>query len=97
MKRFLMTAMSAIMALSLMACTDTGKEDEKKVSEGFIITDQAGRKVNFDKPAEKAISGYYIATSTVIGLGQKDKLVGVEMKADPVSYTHLTLPTILLV
>ena len=47
MKRFLMTAMSAIMALSLMACTDTGKEDEKKVSEGFIITDQAGRKVNF--------------------------------------------------
>lgn len=44
MKRFLMTAMSAIMALSLMACTDTGKEDEKKVSEGFIITDQAGRK-----------------------------------------------------
>ena len=26
MKRFLMTAMSAIMALSLMACTDTGKE-----------------------------------------------------------------------
>ena len=30
MKRFLMTAMSAIMALSLMACTDTGKEDEKK-------------------------------------------------------------------
>lgn len=95
MKRFLMTAMSAIMALSLMACTDTGKEDEKKVSEGFIITDQAGRKVNFDKPAEKAISGYYIATSTVIGLGQKDKLVGVEMKADQREIYKQAAPEIL--
>ena len=74
MKRFLMTAMSAIMALSLMACTDTGKEDEKKVSEGFIITDQAGRKVNIDKPAEKAISGYYIATSTVLVLVRRTSL-----------------------
>lgn len=37
MKRFLMTAMSAIMALSLMACTDTGKEDEKKVSEALSL------------------------------------------------------------
>lgn len=95
MKRFLMTAMSAIMALSLMACTDTGKEDEKKVSEGFIINDQAGRKVNFDKPAEKAISGYYIATSTVIGLGQKDKLVGVEMKADQREIYKQAAPEIL--
>ena len=35
MKRFLMTAMSAIMALSLMACTDTGKEDEMCIRDSF--------------------------------------------------------------
>ena len=70
-------------------CTDTDKEDEKKVSEGFIITDQAGRKVNFDKPAEKAISGYYIATSTVIGLGQKDKLIDVYKRQKYNSFPHL--------
>ena len=81
MKKFLMTAMSLLMAVSVLACSDKGKDEELKKQEGFTVTDQAGRKVTFDKPAEKVISGYYIATSTVIGLGQKDKLVGVEMKA----------------
>lgn len=82
MKKFLLMVMSLVMSVSLMACSDKGKDEETKKSESFIITDQAGRKITFDKPAEKAISGYYIATSTIIGLGQKDKLVGVEMKAD---------------
>lgn len=81
MKKFLMTAMSLLMAVSVLAYSDKGKDEELKKQEGFTVTDQAGRKVTFDKPAEKVISGYYIATSTVIGLGQKDKLVGVEMKA----------------
>ncbi|MFQ7537710.1 MAG: hypothetical protein ACLRL6_10395 [Clostridium sp.] len=95
MKKFLMTAMSLLMAVSVLACSDKGKDEELKKQEGFTVTDQAGRKVNFDKPAEKAISGYYIATSTVIGLGQKDKLVGVEMKADQREIYKQAAPEIL--
>lgn len=44
------------------------------------LTDQAGREVTLEAPAEKIVSGYYISTSACIALGLKDKLVGVEKK-----------------
>lgn len=48
----------------------------------FTLTDQAGRKVTFEKPAEKIVSCYYISSSLLIALGLQDKVVGIEMKAD---------------
>lgn len=48
----------------------------------FTVTDQSGREVSFDQPAETAASGYYISTTILLGLGQADKLTGVEMKAE---------------
>lgn len=78
MKRFMKGMLAFLLCLTMSACTqgDTPKEESIK------IIDQAGREVTLQQPAEKIVSGYYIATSTLIGLGQKDKLVGVEMKAD---------------
>lgn len=52
------------------------------VSYPLTVTDQAGRTVTFDKAPEKIASSYYISTSLVIALGCKDKLVGIEAKAN---------------
>ncbi len=46
------------------------------------VTDQLGREVTIEKEPEKIVSGYYISTSLLIALGQQDKLVGIEAKAD---------------
>lgn len=82
MKKFLVWAVSLLMVFSLAACSNDTASEKKEETTGFTITDQAGREVTFDEPADTAVSGYYIATSTIIGLGQEDKLKGVEMKAD---------------
>ncbi len=46
------------------------------------LTDAAGRAVTIQAKPERLISGYYITTSMLIALGQQDKLVGIEAKAD---------------
>lgn len=74
MKKLLSGLLCAGMILT--GCSQAPKET------GITVTDQAGREVTLEKPAEKVASGYYISTSTLIGLGHADKIVGVEMKAD---------------
>lgn len=78
MKRLWKSLLAVCLLITMTAC---GKSEDVKSSD-VTINDQAGRTVTLEKPAEKIVSGYYIATSTLIGLGHKDKLVGVEMKAD---------------
>lgn len=78
MKRLCKGLLAVCLLFMLSGC---GKTQDSKTSD-ITITDQAGRVVTLDQPAEKVVSGYYIATSTLIGLGQEDTLVGVEMKAD---------------
>ena len=46
------------------------------------LTDAAGRQVTIETEPETLVSGYYITTSMLIALGQQDKLVGIEAKAD---------------
>lgn len=87
----LVTTMSLLVGMS--ACTQQPNKETTK-TEGITIIDQAGRKVTLEKPAEKVVSGYYIATSTLLGLGQKDKLVGVEMKADKRPIYKMAAPEI---
>lgn len=82
MKKWIKLCMIFCMTLSLAACGESKKKQESPKNEGFTIVDQAGRKVHFEQPAHKVVSAYYISTSTIIGLGKKDTLVGVEMKAD---------------
>ncbi len=59
------------------------------------ITDQSGREVVIEEKPEKLVSGYYISTSTLISLGLKDKLVGVEAKADKRPIYKLSAPELI--
>lgn len=59
------------------------------------VTDQMGREVTFEKAPERIVSGYYISTSTLIGLGLEDKMVGVEAKADKRPLYKLSAPGLL--
>lgn len=48
----------------------------------LTVTDQAGREVTIESEPQRIVSGYYISTSALIALGQADRLVGIEAKAD---------------
>ena len=60
----------------------TGTDEYGPVTYPVTVIDQAGREVTIEKAPEKIVSGYYISTSLLIALGQEDKLVGIEAKAD---------------
>ena len=73
---------------------------EEYVIEDFIyypttVTDQAERRVMIRKQPERIVSGYYISTSALIALGQKDKLVGIEAKADKRPIYSLAAPELI--
>ncbi len=78
MKKMMKMLTILCLCFSLVACGNSQTE----TTGSFTIEDQAGREITFEEPAETAASGYYIATTTLIGLGCEDALVGVEMKAD---------------
>lgn len=50
----------------------------------IVLTDQTGREVTLETPAETLVSGYYISTSACIALGLKDRMVGIEKKIIPI-------------
>ena len=66
-----------------------------KEQEGITITDQAGRTVKLDGPAEKLVSSYYISTALLVALGCEDNLAGIEMKADTRALYRLAAPGLL--
>ncbi|RZT01121.1 ABC transporter substrate-binding protein [Cuneatibacter caecimuris] len=66
-----------------------------KEQEGITITDQAGRTVKLDGPAEKLVSSYYISTALLVALGCEDNLAGIEMKADTRELYRLAAPGLL--
>ena len=59
------------------------------------LTDAAGRQVTIETEPETLVSGYYITTSMLIALGQQDKLVGIEAKADTRPIYALAAPELL--
>lgn len=59
------------------------------------VTDQAGREVTIESEPQRIVSGYYISTSLLIALGQTDKLVGIEAKADTRPIYSLSAPQLL--
>lgn len=46
------------------------------------IIDQAGRTVTVNQEITRVVSAHYTATSLIVALGQQDKVVGLEMKAE---------------
>ena len=55
--------------------TEATETPNTSVSEEAV---EAGKS----QPAQRIVSGYYITTSACIALGLKDKMVGIEAKAD---------------
>lgn len=79
---------------STLTPTATEAPDQEESSE-ITVTDQAGRTVTLDAPAERIVSAYYISTATLIALGCEDNLVGIEMKADTRELYKLAAPQLL--
>lgn len=65
---------------------------QESVNYPLTVTDQTGRSVTIEKAPEKIASSYYISTSLLIGLGLKDKLVGIEAKANTRQIYKLAAP-----
>ena len=59
------------------------------------VTDQLGRQVVIEEEPQTIVSGYYISSSLLIALGQQDKLVGIEAKADSRPIYSLAAPELL--
>lgn len=75
---------------------ETEPVETQTVQAGPItVTDQAGREVTLEAPAERIVSCYYLATASLLTLGQKDKIVGIEMKADTRELYKLCAPEFL--
>lgn len=75
---------------------ETEESAEESTEEFSVtVTDQAGREVTITKLPEKLVSGYYISTSLLIGLGLEDKLVGIEAKAASRPIYALAAPQLL--
>jgi iron complex transport system substrate-binding protein len=96
MKKFLLCVLSAILCMTLVfssvACSGKGKTQ----TEGQVtVTDQAGRTVTLEKPAQKIVSFGYNQTYAVIALGLADRLIGIEAKANQRPIYSLAAPELL--
>lgn len=74
---------------------ETEREEEGKEQEQIVVTDQAGREVALEGPAEKIVSSYYISTALLIALGCEDALQGIEMKGETRGLYQLAAPGLL--
>lgn len=71
----------AVFFVSMILCSCVSVSNgEKKAT--ITFNDQVGRSVILDEPANRISSAYYISTTTLIALDQKNKLVTVEDKAE---------------
>ena len=102
MKKLFAVLLALTMVLSLVACGSKQAEvpaeeitEEVSGSYPITVTDQAGREVTLEEYPARVVSGYYISTSALIALGQADKLVGVENRADLRPVYGLSAPHLL--
>lgn len=97
MKKLISAVLALVMAVSFVSCSNTGNEASNSQNEArqIILTDQAGRELTFDEPAQTIVSSYYITTYAAIALGISDKIIGLEKKADKRPIYELAAPELL--
>ena len=102
MKKLLALLLALLMLLSVAACSDSEEEvtaedpvTEEAAHYPITVTDQAGREVTIEDAPETLVSGYYISSSALIALGQEDKFVGIEAKADKRPIYSLAAPELI--
>jgi len=81
------------MLLSLAACC-AAEQTSVSVQPQENAIDKAAQPENVIYP-ERIVSGYYISTSVLIALGLKDRIVGVEAKADKRPIYALSAPELM--
>lgn len=108
-KRIISLLMAAALSVTFLAgCGQTENQNHSsqesslpqssevsKAESEITVTDQAGRTVTLEKPAEKLVSTYYISTALLIALDCEDNLVGIEKKADTRELYKLAAPQLL--
>lgn len=83
LQRALGIILTGTMVVSLMTgCTAQPSEQQTQESAAITLTDQIGREVVLEEPADQIVSSYYISTAILVALGLEDNLVGIEKKAD---------------
>ncbi|WP_352400678.1 ABC transporter substrate-binding protein [Anaerotignum sp.] len=97
-KRILSFFVVFVLIISVFSgCTSKKQQSPAPASSSteITITDQIGRTVTLEKPAEKIVSCYYISTAALIALGMENNLVGIEAKADTRELYRLAAPNLL--
>lgn len=96
--------LAAAMTLSLTACGGAGSDSasagsasasQSASASAITLTDQAGRQVELDAPAETLVSCYYVTTYATMALGISDRVVGLEKKADTRPIYAMAAPELL--
>ena len=90
MKKWISMALAMIMVVAMFTgCASPKKLETKETKETTEATETPNTSVSEEaveagksQPAQRIVSGYYITTSACIALGLKDKMVGIEAKAD---------------
>lgn len=91
MKKIAALLMALLVLGGACACFAQGKAPGFPVT----VTDQIGRTVTLNAPAERIVSGYYISSSACLALGLKDRLVAVEEKIDMRPIYRLAAPELI--
>ncbi|MDO5435066.1 MAG: ABC transporter substrate-binding protein [Clostridia bacterium] len=73
--------------LILLSCISASAE--------ITVTDAAGRTVTLEKPAERFVSCYYISTASLLALGCRERIAGLEKKADTRGLYQLAAPELI--
>ncbi len=80
--------------------TETAAQTDEEVDDTaaagqIVLTDQAGREVVLDAPAESIVSSYYITTYATMVLGVSDHVIGLENQADIRPLYHMAAPELM--
>lgn len=97
---------ATVLALGLLLCgCSSAPAEETNAPESaqtpaaatseITLTDQAGRTVTLEKPAETIVSCYYVTTYATMALGISDRVVGLEKKAESRPIYHMAAPELL--
>ncbi len=82
-------------ALTLVVLLTAAMPSFADATPAITLTDQAGRTVTLDKPAQTIVSCYYITTYATIALDVDDRVIGLEKKASSRPIYHMAAPALL--
>lgn len=78
-RRLIGPVLLVVSAMLLGACAKSEAPAEPEATaQGFTVTDDVGRDVTFDEPVDKAVVFNSYNSDTIIALGKRDAIVGVD-------------------